>query len=241
MLRSFSPKPYSHLTWQQCLISQDTLSTQSDQCIGGRCRLWFLLVVLLILWSIAIASSVKASFFFSLFFLFLNGIWLLFQWCRCRPGEVLLLPLPLCLQFHFRQCQHKLVPIWALLCYNGTGYTGDCIAVRWEGQWGQSRGNEERTGSLWARQYSTGAVFLCQVVSSSLPSILFISVTRAQIASRYEDGGCGSIYLMHVSISALIPTKKQPLLVQEQVQHLIPQPAEHPKVGSVETTRGTLV
>ena len=72
---------------------------------------------------------------------------------RWRGGVegVLLLPLPVCLQSHFRQCQHVLAPTGALPCC----CTGCCVAGR-EGQWGHLRETEEQTGSQRAGQYSTG-------------------------------------------------------------------------------------
>ena len=59
--------------------------------------------------------------------------------CMRRRGEVqgvLLLPLPVCLQSCFQQCQHVLAPTGALLCYCLTEYTGCCVAAGCEGQWG---------------------------------------------------------------------------------------------------------
>ena len=59
---------------------------------------------------------------------------------RWRGGVegVLLLPLPVCLQSRFRQCQHVLAPTGALLCCCLTKYTGYGVAAGCEDQSGHS-------------------------------------------------------------------------------------------------------
>ena len=69
---------------------------------------------------------------------------------------VLLLPLPVCLQSRFQQCQHVLAPTGALLCCCLTEYTGCCVAVGCKGQLGYLSETEKQTGSQTARRYSAG-------------------------------------------------------------------------------------
>ena len=73
---------------------------------------------------------------------------------RSEVEGVLLLPLPVCLQSRFQQCQHVLAPTGALLCCCLTEYAGCCVAAGCEGQWGHLSETEEQTGSQTARQYS---------------------------------------------------------------------------------------
>ena len=75
--------------------------------------------------------------------------------CRGGVEGVSLWPLPVCLQFRFRRCQHVLAPIGALPCC-WTEHTGCCVVTGWEGQWAHSWATEEQTGSQRAGQYSDG-------------------------------------------------------------------------------------
>ena len=86
----------------------------------------------------------------------LEGSWLHCMWWRSEVEGVLLLPLPVCLQSRFQQCQHVLAPTGALLCCCLTEYAGCCVAAGCESRWGHSSETEEQTGSQTARQYSAG-------------------------------------------------------------------------------------
>ena len=83
----------------------------------------------------------------------------LLRW-RGEVEGVLLLPLPVCLQSRFQQCQHVLAPTGAVLCCCLTEYTGFCVAAGCEGQWGHLSENEEQTGSQGAGQYSASCSLL---------------------------------------------------------------------------------
>ena len=78
------------------------------------------------------------------------------MWWRSEAEGVLLLPLPVCLQSRFQQCQHVLAPTGALLCCCLIEYAGCCVAAGCESRWGHLSETEEQTGSQTARQYSTG-------------------------------------------------------------------------------------
>ena len=75
---------------------------------------------------------------------------------RSEVEGVLLLPLPVCLQSCFQQCQHVLAPTGALLCCCLTEYAGCCVTAGCESQWDHLSETEEQTGSQTARQYSAG-------------------------------------------------------------------------------------
>ena len=78
------------------------------------------------------------------------------MWWRSEVEGVLLLPLPVCLQSRFQQCQHVLAPTGALLCCCLIEYAGCCVATGCESRWGHLSETEEQTGSQTARQYSAG-------------------------------------------------------------------------------------
>ena len=58
-----------------------------------------------------------------------EGSWLLCMKWKGGVEVVLLLSLPVCLQFRFRQCQHVLAPTGALLRCCLTEYTGCCVSA----------------------------------------------------------------------------------------------------------------
>ena len=78
------------------------------------------------------------------------------MWWRSEVEGVLLLPLPVCLQSRFQQCQHVLAPTGALLCCCLIEYAGCCVAAGCESRWGHLSETEEQTGSRTARRYSAG-------------------------------------------------------------------------------------
>ena len=85
-----------------------------------------------------------------------EGSWLLCMWWRSEVEGVLLLPLPVCLQSRFQQCQHVLAPTGALLCCCLIEYAVYCVAAGCESRWGHLSETEEQTGSQIARRYSAG-------------------------------------------------------------------------------------
>ena len=96
----------------------------------------------------------------------------------------MLLPLPVCLQSCFRQCQHVLAPTGALLCCCLTEYTGCCVAAGCEGQWRHLRETEEQTGSERAGQYSAG----CSLPQSVLWQLSGRELLLCSWSSGHERG-----------------------------------------------------
>ena len=79
---------------------------------------------------------------------------------RSEVEGVLLLPLPVCLQSRFQQCQHVLAPTGALLCCCLIEYAGCCVAAGCEDQWGHLSETEEQIGSQTTRS-SVAAFRVC--------------------------------------------------------------------------------
>ena len=100
---------------------------------------------------------------------------------RSEVEGVLLLPLPVCLQSRFQQCQHVLASSGALLCCCLTEYAGCCVAAGCESQWGHLSETEEQTGSQTARQYSAGC-------SLPQPGVLWQLSGRVLLLCSWSSG-----------------------------------------------------
>ena len=106
------------------------------------------------------------------------------MWWRSEVEGVLLLPLPVCLQSRFQQCQHVLAPTGALLCCCLIEYAGCCVAAGCESRWGHLSETEEQTGSQTARRYSAGCSLPQSGVLWQLSDILEILLHAMLVAQR---------------------------------------------------------
>ena len=96
------------------------------------------------------------------------------MWWRSELEGVLLLPLPVCLQSRFQQCQHVLAPTRALLCCCLIEYAGCCVAAGCECRWGHLSETEEETGSQTARRYSAACSLPQSGVLWQLPGCVLL-------------------------------------------------------------------
>ena len=113
----------------------------------------------------------------------------------------MLLPLPVCVQFHFRQCQNALAPTAVLVCCCVIGCLCCSVAAGWEGQWSQSLETKEQTGS----QRTAGCSLPISSALCSFQGLKFCFVIGAQVTSWDGERERASIWVMDVSTTASIP------------------------------------